>query len=379
MSTIQTNAIVDASGGNTTTVNGISPLANTARFGRNLIINGDFKVAQRGTTFAAAAGGTFVSDRWSNLAGGATGGKIGYTRSTDAPAGFKYSTKLDVSTAMSSLASNDFYIFRYRGFERQDIEHLNYGTSDAKQITLSFWVKSNKTGTMYAEFQVPTSSGSMELSKPYTVDAVNTWEYKTLTWPPNTVHTTNAADNGVGLYLYMWIASGANIGSPLATSWNNNSNRVPGITNYLDSTSNEIYFTGFQLEVGDTATDFEHRSYGDVLAKCQRYYQNYIDYDYATLGAGRGASGGDLVVFTCPLPTQMRANPTITTNGAYYVYDHNSRSLTTPTSVSQSQGDATKNTNITLAMAFSSVVCDDDRVCVIGGHEANYILFDAEL
>jgi len=289
---------------------------------RNLLINGDFKVAQRGTTFAAAASGTMVSDRWSPLASSNPSQNIGYTRSTDAPKGFKYSTKLSVSTAISSLASSDYYIFRHRGFEQQDIEHLNFGTADAKEITLSFWVKSNKTGTMFAEWQMPTSSASIELAKPYTIDVANTWEYKTITYPANTVHTSNAADNAGGLFLYMWIAAGATYaGGTLNTSWNNNTNRVTGITNYLDSTSNEIYFTGFQLEVGDTATPFEHRSYGEELAACQRYfykwtssglsdhYNFYSPYTPAQVTAGLPNSSA---ISPLTFPVTMRAAPTVT-------------------------------------------------------------------
>jgi hypothetical protein len=289
---------------------------------RNLIINGDFKVAQRGTTFAAADTATFISDRWAPLASTNPNQNIGYTRSTDAPKGFKYSTKLSVSTAISSLASSDYYIFRHRGFEQQDIEHLNFGTADAKEITLSFWVKSNKTGTMFAEWQMPTSSASIELAKPYTIDVANTWEYKTITYPANTVHTSNAADNAGGLFLYMWIAAGATYaGGTLNTSWNNNTNRVTGITNYLDSTSNEIYFTGFQLEVGDTATPFEHRSYGEELAACQRYfykwtssglsdqYNFYSPYTPAQVTAGLPNSSA---ISPMTFPVTMRAAPTVT-------------------------------------------------------------------
>ena len=289
---------------------------------RNLLINGDFKVAQRGTTFAAADSATFISDRWAPLASTNPNQNIGYTRSTDAPKGFKYSTKLSVSTAISSLASSDYYIFRHRGFEQQDIEHLNFGTADAKEITLSFWVKSNKTGTMFAEWQMPTSSASIELAKPYTIDVANTWEYKTITYPANTVHTSNAADNAGGLFLYMWIAAGATYaGGTLNTSWNNNTNRVTGITNYLDSTSNEIYFTGFQLEVGDTATPFEHRSYGEELAACQRYfykwtssglsdhYNFYSPYTPAQVTAGLPNSSA---ISPLTFPVTMRAAPTVT-------------------------------------------------------------------
>ena len=283
---------------------------------RNLIINGDFKVAQRGTTFATAATGTMVSDRWSPLASTNPNQNIGYTRSTDAPKGFKYSTKLDVSTAISSLASTDYYIFRHRGFEQQDIEHLNFGTSDAKEITLSFWVKSNKTGTMFAEWQMPTSSASIELAKPYTIDVANTWEYKTITYPANTVHTSNAADNAGGLYLYMWIAAGATYaGGTLNTSWNNNSNRVTGITNYLDSTSNEIYFTGFQLEVGDTATPFEHRSYGEELAACERYFQKFGGTAYATIASGVQPNTTN-AKFHLSYRQEMRTAPSITVSTA---------------------------------------------------------------
>ena len=281
-------------------------IADTVNLGRrNLMMNGDFKVAQRGTTFATAATGTMVSDRWSPLASTNPNQNIGYTRSTDAPKGFKYSTKLAVSTAISSLASTDYYIFRHRGFEQQDIEHLNFGTADAKEITLSFWVKSNKTGTMFAEWQMPTSSASIELAKPYTIDVANTWEYKTITYPANTVHTSNAADNNGGLYLYMWITAGATYaGGTLNTSWNNNSNRVTGITNYLDSTSNEIYFTGFQLEVGDTATPFEHRSFGDELAACKRYYQ--VVSAAPTFGVDNIRARMSL-----SFPVEMRTTPTV--------------------------------------------------------------------
>jgi hypothetical protein len=367
--------------GNKTSLDEINDAYNAgALSNRNLIINGDFKVAQRGTTFAAAASDTVVSDRWAPLIGGAAGGKIGFTRSTDAPEGFKYSTKLDVSTAMSSLASNDFYIFKYKGFERQDIEHLNFGTSDAKQLTLSFWVKSNKTGTMYAELQIPTSSASMELSRPYTINAANTWEKKTLTWIPNTAHTPNSGDNGAGMYLYMWIASGSNqTGSPLATTWNNNSNRITGITNYLDSTSNEIYFTGFQLEVGDTATPFEHRSYGDELAKCQRYYERiqavgsagYIGFSAGTIYG----SGTYLGHFTASVP--MRATPAFSTDA-----------LNSTSRMSVVSGDNTysissiavtgnnQRLRINAAGALSGIIGQGAYIQVQNAH---HVAFDAEL
>jgi hypothetical protein len=340
---------------------------------RNLLINGDFKVAQRGTTFAAADSATMVSDRWSPLASTNPNQNIGYTRSTDAPKGFKYSTKLSVSTAISSLASSDYYIFRHRGFEQQDIEHLNFGTADAKEITLSFWVKSNKTGTMFAEWQMPTSSASIELAKPYTIDVANTWEYKTITYPANTVHTSNAADNAGGLFLYMWIAAGATYaGGTLNTSWNNNSNRVTGITNYLDSTSNEIYFTGFQLEVGDTATPFEHRSYGEELAACQRYYYKIGDTSDNRLSI-QGTKWNTTHFISIKHPVTMRAAPTFSIKDAGVLQLFNAGSAPISTSVSapmlsKNFAELEATTSLSGASAFVRLTDVDD-----------WIAFSAEL
>ena len=298
---------------------------------RNLIINGGLLCWQRGTSHSVSGGIVYTADRFWKYSPSVSGT---YERSTDAPDGFAYSMhyNVDGSTAGSGTT----------------VEFSRQGYFPQGQYTFSFYVKGDLTNTnLGIGFRNTVGSGTDQVNfSPIT----NYGNYTEWTRVVRTF-TINLAPHANNKFLNLEFA-----GMPAG-----------------------VKFTGLQLEVGDTATPFEHRSYADELAKCQRYYQNYIDYNYSTLGVGRGASGGDIVVFSCSLPTQMRANPTITTNGAYYVYDHNSRSLTTPTSLYQSQGDATKNTNITLAMAFSSVVCDDDRVCVIGGHETNYILFDAEL
>jgi len=156
MSTIQTNAIVDASGGNTTTVNGISPLANTARFARNIVINGDMKVAQRATTATVGPNGTgegyTVVDRFLNSLNGTVVST--FTQSTDAPSGFAKSAKIEITTADNSLASTDFWHFR-TSLEGQDLQHIGKGTSGAKSLTVSFWVKSNKTGCTPQNLKIP--------------------------------------------------------------------------------------------------------------------------------------------------------------------------------------------------------------------------------
>ena len=288
---------------------------------RNLIINGAMQVAQRGTTFTTAASGTSLLDRFGVLANVNGSSKITYSQSTEAPTGFNSSMKLDVATALS-VAAADYHIFKYNGFEQQDIDFLKFGSSDAKQITLSFWVKSNKTGTLAAEFQYnSTEAGgaSVELAKTYTINAANTWEHKTLTWPASTSNTSNVSGASRGMLLYMWIAAGTNYTSgSIATDWgvNSNATRVPGQTNYLDSTSNELYFTGFQLEVGTEATPFEHRSYSDELERCKRYYQvsgaikGYPMVRYEDSGNGKAYSNWRLI-------PEMRTSPSVSFSGTF--------------------------------------------------------------
>jgi hypothetical protein len=317
---------------------------------RNLIINGGFQVAQRGTshTYSNSGSGYHAVDRW--YSANFSSGTLTLSQQTTALGTVDSTNYLRAVTASTVGASATVY-------SSQKIENIKQFHN--KSITVSFMVKASAALTFQLRRQYNYGSGGS--SEEYTgftdVSVTTGWTKFTTTFSAvDFSGKTIGANNFFGMLFY----------------WSTDQ----GTDQRNDAT---IEMANVQIETGSVATDFEHKTYAEELAACQRYYQNYIDYNYATLGAGRGASGGDLVVFTCPLPTQMRANPTITTNGAYYVYDHNSRTLTTPTSLSQSQGDATKNTNITLAMAFSSVVCDDDRVCVIGGHEANYILFDSEL
>lgn len=278
----------------------------------NLMVNGGLQVSQRGSTFTTAVSGTYLIDRWSVLANVNGASKITYSQSTEAPAGFSNSMKLDVVTALTP-ASGDYHIFKYAGFEQQDIDRLAFGTSDAEQVTLSFWVKSNKTGTLVAELQynsVEAGGASVEVGKTYTINSANTWERKTLTYPAPTNHTSNAASGtSSGLKLYMWISSGSGYtGGTIDTTWGVNTNRVTGQDNYLDSTSNEIYYTGFQLEAGTTATPFQHEDYATTLRKCQRFYSSRSGskwlFDLANSNSYRRG-----VEFW---PTTMRTTPTVT-------------------------------------------------------------------
>lgn len=240
---------------------------------RNLIINGDMRIAQRGTSVTGQTGTAYHTvDRWYEVIN--TAGTWSISQDTDVPSGqgFAKSLKMDCTTADASLAAGD-YVFITQRLEGQMLQHLKKGTSSAEKLTLSFWIKSNKTGTFIAELN--DQDNTRAISTSYTIDTADTWEKKTITYDGDTTGTLDN-DNARSLELLMWFAAGTDFTSgTLATSWasRTNTNRVVGCGNMADSTSNYFNITGVQLEVGDTATPFEHRPYDMELARCKRYYE----------------------------------------------------------------------------------------------------------
>ena len=251
---------------------------NVNQYGnRNVIINGAMKVAQRGTQTNSTNAYT-ACDRWEFIEGGSS--VITSSQDSDSPQGFANSLKLDVTTASGTPSSGDYAIVRTK-LEGQDLQNLLYGTSSAKQITISFSVKSPKAGTHYVEL-IHNSAGAMN-SIAYTVNSANTWENKVVTFDG---YQTTALNNDAnsGLLIYFWLMAGSNYtsGTHSSNTWHTtNANRAAGQVNAMDNTANNFYLTGVQLEVGDTATDFEHRTFGDELARCQRYYQRWTANDAA--------------------------------------------------------------------------------------------------
>ena len=246
---------------------------NTGR--RNLIINGAMQVAQRGTsaTSVSTEGYKCVDRmRWTM---DTTSAVFTLSQSTDVPSGqgFAKSFKAEVTTADASLAANAQTRFEYR-FEGQDLQQLAKGTSNAKKVTLSFWVKAFQTGTYVINLQ--DTDNSRLIAATYTVDTSATWEYKTVTFAGDTSGAfTNDANLSLVIHWYLGAGSNYTIGT-LATAWESltNANRAVGQTvDIATSTSNYWAITGIQLEVGENASDFEHRSFAEELALCQRYYQ----------------------------------------------------------------------------------------------------------
>ena len=238
---------------------------------KNLLINGGMNIWQRSTSTSITTTGYHTADRfaWSK------NGSAVYTmsRSTDVPSGqgFGYSLKLDNTTATSSLSSVNYHLIEQK-IEGQNVQHLLKGTSNAKKVTLSFWVKSNKTGTYIVRFK--DVDNSRNICKAYTIDTASTWEKKTLTIDGDTTGTFDN-DNAESFTIQFWLAAGSLYSSgTLATSWESNTsaNMAVGQVNLSDSTSNEFYITGCQLEVGSTASGFEFEPFATILRKCRRYY-----------------------------------------------------------------------------------------------------------
>jgi hypothetical protein len=238
--------------------------------GRNLIINGAMQVAQRGTQTNQTTAFT-ACDRFDIAVNGAAIMTTSQDTTVPSGQGFSNSLKIDVTTADSSLAAGDLVLLRHK-IEAQNLQHLLYGTSDAKNITLSFWVRSPKTGTHIIELR--HANASYYNSQAYTINTADTWQNVTVTFDGYTATAFNN-DNGLGLVIDWWLAAGSTFsgGTLSSNTWQNTeANRTVGQVNCVDDAANNFYLTGVQLEVGETATPFEHEDIGTTLAKCQRYF-----------------------------------------------------------------------------------------------------------
>ena len=319
-----TGTLPAISGASLTGVNAV----NSGR--KNLIVNGGMKVWQRATAATAAAGGYETIDRWQffNGSDGAyTSEKHGMSLAEINTTGHSQAIALNVTTADTAIAAAQYAYFSYI-IEAQDLQHLQWGTAAAKDITLSFWVKSKIAGTYYVTLRKKDGT-AYYINRAYTVDVADTWEYKTITITPTAGSTsliTGAGgiinnDTGDGLKIYFGLSWGTNYHTTTDTWATPVDYSASDQVNWMSSTSNDFYLTGVQLEVGSVATDFEHRSYGEELALCQRYYQ--ILAEGAGNGIGIGAFYNTATMYLGPMTfNTMRATPTFaqTTGTNYYKY-----------------------------------------------------------
>ena len=271
---------------------------------RNLIINGAMNVAQRGTSISITNTTGYTLDRFKIASGSSYNFDIDVTQSSLAPTGFANSLKIDVQATSTPSGSANAVL--EQKIESQNTTHLNYGSSSGKYIVASFWVKSNKTGTY--GFTLLHSSKTRNFINSYTINSADTWEKKTIIINPDTATGAGFDDNNLSGLRVQWHLSTGPDDQLGVRDWADDSSfrSITGQVNLFDSTSNEFYLTGVQLEVGTVATEFEHRSFGEEMQSCQRYYQIFTA-DERIVG-GQGSTR----LFTYQLPVIMRADPSHT-------------------------------------------------------------------
>ena len=287
---------------------------------RNIFINGDMSIAQRGTSETGITStGYYTADRIKLT--NSSAGTWTQSQSTDVPTGqgFATSLKMDCTTADGSLSGADELLIEQK-IEGQNLQYIKKGTSSAESLTLSFWVKSNKTGTYIAEL-MDNDNSNRHIGNSYTISSANTWEKKTITFAGDTTGALDN-DNGDSFVASFWLAAGSNYTSgTLQTSWGSlaQTNRAVGQVNLADSTSNEWYITGVQLEVGTSASDFEFLPVDVNLQRCLRYYYVHAEGANKQIGAG-GYYRSDYITVMLHFPVSMRAAPSLveTTGTDYY-------------------------------------------------------------
>ena len=248
-------------------------LTNQPSGRKNIVTNGAMQIAQRATssTGAGAANNVYLTvDRWVVELGATSAGRFTMTQTADGPSGFANCMKIDCTTADTSIAAGEAFSIAHR-IEGQDVQQLKKGTSDAEYITVSWYAKG--TAKTYG-LEVHDADNSRNIHKLFTVSS--SWQKFTATFPGDTTGALDD-DNAKSLHVAFWVHAGATFtGGTLNTAWaaNDNANRAAGIDSFFSSTDNELFITGVQMEVGSQATPFEHRSFGEELALCQRYFYN---------------------------------------------------------------------------------------------------------
>jgi hypothetical protein len=270
-----------------------------------MVINGSMQVDQRNSgSSVSAPHNTYTLDRLNTYQSG--GGAYSVQQQTSVtPAGFGFAAKINVDTIDSSIAAGDYYMLTYN-FEGHDTAQLEFGTSNAKTVTLSFYVRSSLTGTFSGAINNDASNRAYTFE--YTIDSADTWERKTITVAGDQSGTWPGAVNTRSIKIRWALAMGSTYtntaGSWAAGDYYGTSNQV----NLMATLNNTFYITGIQFEVGEQATPFEHRSFGDELARCQRYHQRRSGRINTLLTSTSGANRHAQVYFT----QSMRAAPTVT-------------------------------------------------------------------
>ena len=299
--------------------------SQSAQSHKNMVINGAMNVAQRSTSSAVTtSSGYFTVDRFRTTVTSDSAGRHTQSQATitDLP-GFANAIKLDCTTADTSLAAGELLILATR-FEGQDLQQLQKGTSSAKSVTVSFYAKGTAKTYMC---ELLDNDNNRHNTQQFTVST--SWTRHSITFAGDTTGALDD-DNGLSFILSFWLHAGSTYsgGTYTANTWATSTaaNRAAGIDSFFSSTDNELFITGVQMELGEQATPFEHRSFDDELARCHRYFHQFQ----------KSGEGGEIIIagatsggtnFNAHMFMPMRAAPTVTF----------------PTSASVRQGSSTYN------------------------------------
>jgi hypothetical protein len=365
---------------------------------KNLLVNGDYQIWQRGTSAAtvtdSSSAGTYLADRWQTWED--TGGTITQEQSAldnddFETTGMRNALLVKCTGTDSSIGAAEF-AFITQKIEAQNCQGLQYGTDNAKDVTLSFWVKSNLAATFTAVLRKPDST-YYYIPKEYTIASANTWQKVTLTYGPD---DTNGSvikassgnivnDNGEGIWVQFSLALGSNFHGT-AGSW---VSAVSGLgtsnqTNFMSSTSNNFYLTGVQLEAGNDASDFEHLPFDVQLQRCRRYLQRVeaSGTNYGSFGVGANANTASSIGHHMLSPN-MRSVPTLITTGtaANYSIFNGSTSLDACSQVPAINGGGGTNSQVRLEFITNSSTLTAGQATEMLSSDgvAAFLMFSAEL
>ena len=296
--------------------------------GDNFIINGGMTISQRGSSFTNPSSNAYCLDRyaiqWSGISPQFT-----VSQDTSTPDGEGFYKSLKIATSNTQTPSGGQGAFMYQKVEGNNISNIMFGTSNAKRLVLSFYVKSSKTGTYSVGFH--NNGFDRNLVSEYTISSANTWEKKTIRFVGDTSGTwTTDTSIGMGVYFHLSNGDGSNTTSTL-DSWQSGNNYLgsQNQVNLWDSSSATWFITGVQLEIGQNPTEFEHEPFDVTFERCRRYYYEQDTTNHYLRTSGTAATGDHYTDYV--LPTPMRTAPTWTAVAGSDLNGHNTVTINTKT------------------------------------------------
>ena len=365
-----------------------APFVENNRPLRNIMINGDMAVSQRGDSTGVTSSGYHACDRWNQNMSDA--GTLSISQDTEVPAGqgFSKSLKLDCTTADASIASGSYHRLQQR-IEAQNMAAVESGSANAKQTVWSFWIKfDNASGDFCVNVLNLSDSNNRVIAKKFTYASGAGWQKYSFVIPGDTGGNALTPDNSGAYYMQLYLQAGSDLTSgTLQTTWGtrDNTNRAVGQTLQLTAnTSNNVYLTGCQWEIGDAPSDFEHTPFDVQLQRCRRYLQRVeaSGTNYGNFGVGANANTASSIGHQMLSPN-MRSVPTLITTGtaANYSIFNGSTGLDACAQVPAINGGGGTSSQVRLEfIAASGTLTAGQATEMLGSDGVSaFLMFDAEL